>query len=196
MRRAPPFPESPEDPDAGGRPSKSALKRQSHDLQTLGAELAALPVNRLKALDVPDALMDALEQYRRTRSHEGRRRQLQYVGKLMRGVDPAPLQAAVDDFKLGGVQDALSLHLAERWREELLADDEALTRWLAEHPETDAQQLRSLVRAARKDAKPDLATGAVRHGRAYREIFQLVKAALAPARGGEAADDDQESDDE
>ena len=72
----------------------------------------------------------------------------------------------------------------------------SLTRWLAEHPDTDAQQLRSLVRAARKDAKPDIATGAVRHGRAYRELFQLVKAALAAANGGEADVDEQDDDEE
>ena len=191
MRRAPPIPPTPDADDAfGGRPSKSALKRQSHDLQALGVALGELPASRLQALALPEALSDALAEYRRIRSHEGRRRQLQFIGKLMRQVDPAPLREAVDDFRLGGARDALALHQAERWREELLADDDALTRWLAEHPDTDAQQLRSLVRAARKDAKPDLATGAVRHGRAYRELFQLVKAALAGAAAPLPDDED------
>lgn len=193
MRSAPAQPESPADAFEA-RPSKSALKRQSHDLQALGRALSELPPSRLDALALPDVLASAIADYRRIRSHEGLRRQLQYIGKLMRQVDPAPLQAAVDDFRLGGARQSLALHTAERWREQLLADDEALTRWLAEHPETDAQQLRSLVRAARKDAKPDTATGVVRHGRAYRELFQLVKQALADAAAPH--DDLEESADE
>ncbi|MBN8487576.1 MAG: DUF615 domain-containing protein [Burkholderiales bacterium] len=188
MRSAPAQPDSPDDA-FGGRPSKSALKRQSHDLQALGRALSELPASRLEALALPEGLAGAIADYRRIRSHEGLRRQLQYIGKLMRQVDPAPLQAAVDDFRLGGARQSLALHTAERWREQLLADDDALTRWLAEHPGTDAQQLRSLVRAARKDAQPDTATGAVRHGRAYRELFQLVKQALAAAA---APDEDHE----
>jgi len=193
MRSAPAHPDLPDD-DFSARPSKSALKRQSHDLQALGRALSELPASRLDALALPEGLAGAIADYRRIRSHEGLRRQLQYIGKLMRQVDPGPLQDAVDDFRLGGARQSLALHTAERWREQLLADDEALTRWLAEHPGTDAQQLRSLVRAARKDAKPDLATGAVRHGRAYRELFQLVKQALADAAA--PADDSEETDDE
>ncbi|MBQ0930737.1 DUF615 domain-containing protein [Ideonella sp. 4Y16] len=192
MRSAPAHLDPPDD-DFSARPSKSALKRQSHDLQALGRALSELPASRLEALALPETLAGAIADYRRIRSHEGLRRQLQYIGKLMRQVDPAPLQAAVDDFRLGGARQSLALHTAERWREQLLADDSALTRWLAEHPDTGAQQLRSLVRAARKDAQPDTATGAVRHGRAYRELFQLIKQALAQA---DAADDDTEENDD
>lgn len=191
MRRAPPFPDAAQDDAFGGRPSKSALKRESHDLQSLGQELSELPVSRLEALALPEPLAEALAEYRRIRSFEGKRRQLQFIGKLMRKVDPEPLREAVADFKLGGARATLALHEAERWRESLLADDEALTRWMAEHPDTDAQQLRSLVRSARKDAKPAEPGGEVRHGRAYRELFQLVKAALATA----AADDTPEEED-
>lgn len=154
------------------RPSKTALKKQAHRQQDLGEALAALPDARLAALEMPEALRDALHEYQRTRSHEGRRRQRQHIGKLMRHVELAPLQEAVAQAQLGQAHDALALHRAEHWRVELVAHDDALTRWLAEHPDTDAQRLRSLIRNARKDAAlpPEQ-----RHGRAWRELFQFIK---------------------
>ncbi|MDP1690400.1 MAG: ribosome biogenesis factor YjgA [Burkholderiaceae bacterium] len=160
------------------RPSKTALKKQAHEQQALGEALAALPQTRLATIDMPAALRDALHEYQRTRSHEGRRRQRQHIGKLMRQADVAPLQEAVAQAQLGRAEDALALHRAEHWRVELVADDEALTRWLAEHPGTDAQQLRSLIRNARKDTAlpPEQ-----RHGRAWRELFQFLKPVLVPA---------------
>ena len=165
--------------DDEGRPSKSERKRASHLLQTLGDEVAALPASRLNALTLPDNLREAIRELHRTKSHEGRRRQLQFIGKLMRQVDPGPLQEAVANFKLGGAQDALALHQAERWREELLADDTALTRWMAEHPDTEAQPLRALIRQARIEARPDAGAGAaVRQGRHYRDLFQFIKTHL------------------
>src|SRR6185369_15805189 len=109
---------------------------------------------------------------RRTKSHEGRRRQMQYVGKQMRSTDPEPLREAVAAFKLGSATETLKLHEAERWRDELVADDGALTRWAQTHPESDLQRLRSLVRAARKDAA---AAPEQRSGRGYRELFQFIK---------------------
>lgn len=196
MRRAPPPPDSTFDSEdeATERPSKSALKRQMHDLQALGLALSELPESRVAKLDLPEALRDALTQYRRTRSHEGRRRQLQFVGKLMRQADEARIREAVAAFKLGSATETLALHEAERWREELLADDDAGTRWLGRFPETDAQQLRSLVRAARKDAKAE--SPDQRRGRAYRDLFQIIKAALAGGAQPANETDDEEADDE
>lgn len=160
-----------------GRPSKTQLKQQSHDLQKLGLQLAELSAHQLAAAPMPEALREAIEAYRRTRSHEGRRRQLQYVGKLMRGVDEVPLREAVAAAALGSARETLHLHEAERWRTELIADDQALTRWIAEHPQTDAQQLRSLVRAARRDSA---ALGPEdRQPRAVRELFQFIKPFIA-----------------
>ena len=163
------------DEDAGGareRPSKTLLKQQMQELQQLGAAVAALPDARRAAAPMPDALREAIEQYRHTRSHEGRRRQLQYVGKQMRGADPAPLREAVAEFELGSARDTLRLHQTELWRDELLADDQAATRWAQAHPESDLQRLRSLVRAARKDAD---AAAEPRYGHAYRQLFQFIK---------------------
>lgn len=169
--------DTPEDAAGGERPSKSRLKQQMHELQTLGAELAALPADRLAAIALPDALRQAIADYLRTKSHEGRRRQMQFIGKQMRLADAAPLREAVAAYKLGSAQDTLALHETERWRDELIADEAAATRWAQAYPQSDLQQLRSLVRAARKDA----AAPEQRHGRAYRELFQFIKPWLAGA---------------
>jgi ribosome-associated protein len=175
------------------KPSKTKLKQQAHDLQALGAELVALPRSRLKDVPMPDGLRDAIDQYRKTKSFEGQRRQLQFIGKQMRFADAAPLQAAVDAFKLGSAKDTLALHEAERWRDELVANDDALTRWAAEFPGSDLQRLRSLVRAARKDAA---AAPEQRNGRGYRELFQFVKPWLADAAGQPAHADDADTNDD
>jgi len=160
------------------RPSKTALKKQAHDLQALGEALAGLAEARLAVLEMPEALRDAIAEYQRTRSHEGRRRQRQLIGKLMRHADTGPLQEAVAAAQLGHAQDALALHRAEHWRVELVANDEALTRWLAAFPASDAQQLRTLVRNARKEAAlpPEQ-----RQGRLWRELFQYLKPWVAQA---------------
>jgi ribosome-associated protein len=175
------------DPEDGEerRPSKSALKRASHELQDLGEQLVAMPDSRLAAIDMPERLRDALEDYKSTRSFEGKRRQMQYIGKVLRLVDAEPLREAVALFKLGHARNALSLHEAERWRAELVAEDkDALTQWMDEFPDTDVQQVRTLIRNARKDAA---AAPEKRNGRAYRELFQYIKkmleareAAMAP----------------
>ncbi len=161
------------------RPSKTRLKQQAHDLQALGVAVVGLPANRLAALDLPDALRDAIEEFRRTKSHEGRRRQMQLVGKLMRSADEALLREAVAEATLGSARETLALHEAERWRAELVASDDALTRWMHDHPDTDAQQLRSLVRAARRDAaKPALPGQDTRQPKSFRELFQFIKPSL------------------
>jgi ribosome-associated protein len=158
------------------RPSKTQLKQQSHDLQKLGQALSELSQDQLDRAEMPESLRDAIHELRRTRSHEGRRRQLQFVGKLMRGVDDGPLREAVDAAELGTARQALQLHEIERWRAELIADDSAFTRWLNLYPDTDSQQLRSLVRAARRDTAT--LTVEDRQPRAMRELFQFIKPIL------------------
>lgn len=158
------------DPDA---PSKTRAKAESKALQDLGRELCELPAQRLAETEMPELLREAILTYQRTKSHEGRRRQLQYVGKLMRSADEAPLREAVAAFELGGAQDNWRLHEAERWRELLIADDDAMTRWLAEHPDCDSQRLRSLVRAARRDGAAT--TPEMRQPKSFRELFQFLR---------------------
>lgn len=181
LMTAPRAPE-PTDPtataEAPQRPSKTQLKKAMHELQELGEALVALPADRIDALALSDTLRSAIGELRRTRSHEGRRRQMQFIGKLMRGTDPEPIREAVAAMQLGSAQDTLALHRAEHWRSELIAADDALTAWGAAHPGSDLQQLRSLVRAARKDAA---AAPELRSGRAYRELFRFIRQAQATA---------------
>lgn len=162
------------------RPSKTRRKQASHDLQALGAALVELSEERLKKLEMPERLLDALIAYQGTRSHEGRRRQMQFIGKLMRGVDVEPLREVATTEQIGHTRESLALHQAERWRAELIADDDALTRFAAEHRDADVQQLRSVIRNARKDAAlvPEK-----RSGRYFRELFQIIKAQCASNRG-------------
>ena len=158
------------DPDA---PSKTRQKAESQALQDLGRQLCELPAQRLAATEMPENLREAILAFQRTRSHEGRRRQLQYVGKLMRQAEEAPLREAVAAAALGSATETWRLHETERWRDVLIEDDDAQTRWLADHPDTDAQRLRSLVRAARRDAAT-LVPG-MRQPKSYRELFQLLR---------------------
>lgn len=165
--------------------SKTDLKKYSDRLQELGESLLTLRADLMKRLDLSEKLVDAVNDAKKITNFEGRRRQMQYIGKLMRGVNEATLadvEAALDEQNKGSAKGTLSLHLAEQWRDQLIANDDALTRWLEQAPDTDVQQLRALIRQARKDAQANEAQErpgeAVRHGKAYREIFQLVKAAL------------------
>ena len=194
MRPPPLIPDSndaPEDEDVGDdRPSKSELKRQMLELQQLGLALSEMSPARLKSLELPESLRDAIEDYQRTRSFEGRRRQMQFIGKLMRQVDAGPLREAIAASRLGSAKETLALHAVERWRDELMVSDDALTRWTAAHPSTDLQQMRSLLRAARKDAQAEQVDQ--RHGRAYRDLFQLIKSALAGALAAETDADKAE----
>lgn len=175
-RRARPGPPSHELDDYEG-PSRSQLKREADALQKLGQELLELPDSRLDAIGMDEALRQALREAKKITAHGGRKRQLQYIGKLMRQVDAEPLAEAVAAFKLGHAHDQLRLHRLEALREELLASDEALQRYISEHPGVDVQQLRSLLRSARKDAA---ANPEARSGRGFRELFQFLKAQPEP----------------
>ena len=154
------------------RPSKTRRKEASHELQLLGAALVEFSDERLAGLGLNEPLLDALQAYRRIRSHEARRRQMQLIGKLMRTADVELARAAVLERQLGRARDSLALHRAERWRAELIADDEATTRFASGHAGADLQRLRSLVRNARKDAA---SAPEQRSGRAYRELFQFIR---------------------
>ncbi len=170
--------------------SRTDLKKESAELQKLGEALVTLRSDLLAGLALPEKLLDALAEADRITNFEGKRRQMQYVGKLMRGLDEGTLdmvREALATQHAGSARETLALHEAERWRDDLIARDEAVGDWLARYPGTDSQQLRSLVRQARKDRPaPDADAAsrglAPRQGRAYREIFQLVREQLSSAQ--------------
>jgi ribosome-associated protein len=177
----------------GIAPSRNELKKQMQDLQELGEAIASLPADRLDKLKIEERLRDAIGELHRTRSFEGKRRQIQYIGKLMKHENPEPLREAVASYRVGSATDTLALHQAEYWRDQLLAADDALANWVKEYPATDVQQLRSLVRSARKEK---LEPGE-RHGRAYRDLFKVVKEHMqaVPSADDDAAGIDPSHDD-
>ncbi len=162
--------------------SRTDLKRESDELQKLGEDLLTLRPDLMARLDLSEKLKDAVEQAKRITNFEGKRRQMQFIGKLMRRVEPEMLDTvrlALSDQHSGSARDNLVLHIAETWRDRLIASDDAFGEWLTQFPDTDGQQLRALIRQARKDAQPEKPGEALRHGRAYRDTFQIVREQLA-----------------
>jgi ribosome-associated protein len=156
------------------RVSKTKRKQEMHELQALGAELVELSEGVLGAMQIPDALRAAVMAAKRITAHEGRRRQIQYIGKLMRDVDPAPLREQLDALTGSSAAEAARHRRLEALREKLLANDTALTDYVALHPRADLQELRTLIRNARKEQKEG------RPPRAFRELFRLLKSLDAP----------------
>ena len=176
--------------------SRTDLKRESTELQKLGEDLLTLRSDLMTRLDLSEKLKDAVLEAKRITNFEGKRRQMQFIGKLMRLLDPTVLEtvrAALTEQHSGSVHENLVLHQSEVWRDRLLADDDAFGEWLGKCPDTDAQQLRALIRQARKDAKPEKPGAAVRHGRAYRDMFQLVREQLT-GRADPASTSDKSGD--
>jgi len=156
------------DKDESAGATKSARKREALGVQDLGEALLELPDGQLDALVTDERLRDALRDLRRFTSHGARYRQAQFVGKLMREVDIEPLQRALDTKRSRQTADAAAFRKVEQWRTRLLAGDEGLSAWLAQHPGSDTPDFRALVREARRDDR----------GPAFRELFRAIRAAL------------------
>lgn len=176
----------------GDEPSRTDRKRESTELQKLGEELLSLRSDLMDRLALPDKLVDAIDAAKRIGNFEGKRRQMQFIGKLMRQLDPEALDAVrtvLGEQHNGSAGDALALHQVEQWRERLIDDDASLSDWVQQYPQSDSQQVRALIRQVRRDAKPTVAGETPRHGKAYREIFQLIRAQLQDPKDNEEAPD-------
>jgi ribosome-associated protein len=149
--------------------SKTRKKALSHALQKLGVELVELSKERLDSMALPESLAQAIREAQRITAHEGRRRQMQYIGKLMRDIDPAPIQEKLDAWRGQSKAEVARQHGIERMRERLIADDAALTEFAARHPGVDLQTLRVLIRNARREAAES------RPPKAFREIFKVIR---------------------
>jgi ribosome-associated protein len=152
--------------------SKTRRKRAAHALQELGEELVGLGESQLAQLALPELLLDAVLQARRINKFGALRRQVQYIGRLMRDVDAAAIAAQLEAWKGQSRQSVAYLHQVERWRVRLLDSDEALSEFVAAHPACDVQRLRALIREARKEQATKGAP------RSYRELFQALKASI------------------
>jgi ribosome-associated protein len=160
--------------------SKTRRKRQMHELQALGVELSRLPPGRLAALDLPEALVEAIETLRRLRAHEAIRRQMQYIGRLMRQVDAEPIRARLAAWRNEAAWETALHHQVEAWRDALLADEAALSRLAASHPGIDVQALHTLIRNARREAREG------KPPRSARALFRTLREQLALAAGKDA----------
>ena len=149
--------------------SKSEIKRDAEDLKQLGEKLVNLTKANLTKVPLDDSLKDAIELAQRLQK-EARRRQLQYIGKLLRSIDAEPIREALEKIENKHNQQHAMLHKLEILRDELVAKgDIALTDLLNEHPSADRQQLRNLIRAAQKEKEQN------KPSKAYREIYQILK---------------------
>jgi ribosome-associated protein len=167
--------------DNDGEPiSKTKQKQAMHELQALGEALLEMPDAQLDALGLPEALVRALRGAKAITAHGAKRRQIQYIGRLMREVDSAPIRERLALLRGESAQASARHRRLEQWRTRLLEDDAALTEFAHEFPRADTQALRALIRNARgeqKEAKPP---------RAFRELFRLLREAAAD---GEASAD-------
>jgi len=150
-------------------PSKTKIKKQMHELRDLGKELTELGKDQLAQLDLPENLRDAIREMKNINKFGAIKRQMQYIGKLMRDVDTAPILARLDAWKGKSQHHIAYMHQLERWRDRLLESDAAFTELLAAHPEADAQRLRTLIRNAQKEIE------AHKPPKNFREIFQVLR---------------------
>lgn len=171
-------------------PSKSSRKREMQALQDLGEQLVALSPERLRKVPLPETLYEAIRAAQGFRM-EARRRQLQYIGRLMRKIDPAPIQAQLDAFAGNSAAEVAKMHRLERLREQLLDDEQVLGTIARTWPGADLQYLRTLRRNALKERE------AARPPRSFREIFRVLRelqdaqdaadGAAAETQGGDPA---------
>ncbi|MEO8441798.1 MAG: ribosome biogenesis factor YjgA [Betaproteobacteria bacterium] len=170
-----------EDLEDPARPSKSQRKRDMAALQDLGTELVMLNADQLAQIELPERLCEAIADAQRIRDFEGRRRQMQFIGKLMREVDPAPIRAKLDEWSGVAGAGTAQQRLVERWRERLLGDDPAIALFAAEYPGCDLQRLRSLIASVKRDRALN------RTPKNYRELFRAIRDIVAAGGGGRDA---------
>ncbi len=170
------------EPDEYSGPSKSQRKRESTALQDLGTELVALSKERLAKIDMPERLREALLDAQRFTKHEARRRQMQYIGKIMRDIDSAPLRAAMDE--INGVSEAANIrqHRLERLRTRVMEDEAVFSEIGRDYPGADMQHLRQLRRNALKEAEQG------KPPRAFRELFRELRDLEGKTAAEDAAD--------
>lgn len=151
------------------RPSKTRRKAEMHELQDLGAALVELAPGQLKRIDLPEDILDAVLQWQRFTKHEAKRRQLQYIGKLMRATDPEPIRAGLALLRGESAEETARLHKRERLRLRLLEDEKVLSEIAELWPHADLTQLRQLRRNALKEQE------AGKPPKSFRAIFQIFK---------------------
>jgi ribosome-associated protein len=169
--------------------SKTQRKREMHALQDLGEVLVGLPEHQLQQVELPESLRAAVMEARRINKWGARRRQLQYIGRLMREADAASIRAQLESWNKAAARDSARLHRIEQWRDRLLSEEHAITELLELFPNADAQYLRTLTRNARLEAaggKPPRSTRSL--FRAIRELLEAQPSAKNEGRAQQGPD--------
>jgi len=156
--------------DADDFISKTRRKRQMRELQDVGAALVKLSPEAIERLGLPETLREAVLECKRFTKHEAIRRQMQYIGRIMRTLDAGPIMEQVAALDAPTRRQAALFHLAERWRKDLVGDPEAVARFVREFPEADPHRLRALIASAQEEL------AAERAPRHFRELFHVVNA--------------------
>lgn len=179
-----------EDEEEGYRgPSKSQLKREQLELQALGKEMTTLGDDQLKRIALPEEVLFEIKEFRRMRSFGAQRRQLQLIGKKMRDMDPKAVREAIDRATGESKAAVALLHRCEHLRDQMIEDDKALTKFIAEHPDVDIQTLRTLVRNARRERSQQ------KPPKSARELYRFLHAFLDEPLSLFAPDDEEDAQD-
>ena len=158
--------------------SKTRRKREMAELQDVGAELVKLTPEQLARMDLPERLLDAVLDCRGITKHEARRRQMQYIGRIMRDIDAGPIAEKLASLAAPTRRQTALFHVAEKWRDELMADARALERFAREFPHADSHRIGAVAEAARAERAGKRAPKHV------RELFHLLSAAVQQQAGG------------
>lgn len=167
-------------------PSKTRLKAEADAAQEIGRQLVALPKDKLKKLPLEETLLDAIAEAKRITANGAIRRQMQYIGRLMRDVDLAPIVEQLQKWEGKHQEENARFHHMERWRTRLLEDPKALEAFIADFPQVDVQQIRTLIRNAQRELAGD------RPPKSSRELFKVIR--ILSERPGDilsAEDEDQ-----
>jgi ribosome-associated protein len=163
------------------QPSKTRLKAEADAAQEIGRQLVALPKERLKKLQLEEALLDAIAEAKRITANGAIRRQMQYIGRLMRDTDLAPIVEQLQKWDGKHQEENARFHQMERWRMRMLEDVKAIELFIAEFPHTPVQQMRTLIRNAQKEH------AAGKPPKSSRELFKIIRETM---EGKSNAEDD------
>lgn len=166
-----------DDPEQDVAPSKTRRKQEMHALQDIGEQLVELNSKQLAELNLPEALLDAIVEAKRLHKHEARRRQMQFIGRLMREVDTALIQEKFAAWNGVTRQHTVWLHFLERWRERLLTDEQAFAELGRDYPAADLQRLRTLIRNAHKEKLAN------KPPKSFRALFHELQAIIPQTSG-------------
>lgn len=160
--------------------SKTQLKKQVEDKKDLGMQLTKLSSETLKKMGLDESLYEAIVFYKKINSNGALKRQVQYIGRLMRDTDTAPIEAFLARLRGDNTAHNALMQRLELLRERLVDNDQALTDLINQEPDLDVGALRTLIRNARKEKELN------KPPKAYREMFQILKQHYAPSQSNAA----------